>query len=299
MPVRSPGQARARAAGIAILLGIASVGCGGGTATLDRSPATVPTMSTPPATTSPATTTTTTPLPVVGAKAWAVYDLGRGQLMAESAADTPLAVGSLMKLLTAYVVTGAGEPTKVVTVPGMSLDPLESAIGLYPGEQLPRDVLLRAMLIVSANDAARALAIDVAGSEAAFVTMMNDAAARIGLIGTRAANPIGLDAAGQHSTARDMVTLGSVLMADPTFRATVARRDARLHGQVFSATNDLLGAYAGADGIKTGHTSQAGYCLLASATRGGRTVIVAVLGAPSKEGRNAAASALLDWAFAN
>ena len=86
-------------------------------------------------------------------------------------------------------------------------------------------------------------------------------------------------------------------MDDPTFRTTVARTDARLHGSVFPSTNPLLSTYEGATGVKTGHTTDAGYCIVASATRDGRPVIVAVLGAPSDKARIDGATALLDWAF--
>ena len=226
-----------------------------------------------------------------------VYDVGSQQWLAEHEADTPRAVGSVMKLLTAYVVIQAGDPTHVATVPALQLDKSESSIGLYEGEKLKRDLLMRAMLIVSANDAARTLAVDVGGTEDAFVTRMNTAAQALGMVNTVAANPVGLDAAGEHSSARDMVTLANILMGDPTFRATVARKDARLHGLVFPSTNDLLSTYAGATGVKTGHTTDAGYCVVGSATRDGRSVIVAVLGAPSDKARLTGATALLDWAF--
>ena len=196
------------------------------------------------------------------------------------------------------MVLQAGDLAQVVTVPELQVDIAESAIGLYKGEQVPRDVLLRAMLIVSANDAARALAIDVGGSIEGFVQQMNAAADELGLSNTVAANPIGLDASGAHSSARDMVTLAALLMRDPTFREAVKKPSANLHGQTFAATNDLLRTYEGADGVKTGHTTDAGYCLIASATRDGRTVLVAVLGAPTEDARLAGATALLDWAFA-
>ena len=241
----------------------------------------------------------TAPVPAVDAAAFAVYDLTADRWMADSQADTPRAVGSLMKLLTAHVVMEAGDLTKVVTVPPMTVDPAESAIGLYQGEQLERATLLRAMLIVSANDAARSLAIDNAGTEPAFVEKMNAAARQLGLTNTVAGNATGLDAPGAQSTAREMIQLGSRLMADPDFRTTVARTEARLHGQTFPNTNDLLTTYIGADGIKTGSTTQAGYCVLASATRDGRTIVVAVLGASTDAARFESAIALLDWAFAN
>lgn len=237
-------------------------------------------------------------MPAIDARAYAIYDATNGRWLAASEADTPLAVGSLMKLLTAYVVMQAGDPTHVVTVPDLRTDPTESSIGLYAGEQLPRDLLVRAMLIVSANDAARALAIDLAGSEEAFAAQMNAAAAALGLTGTAAANPVGLDAPFSVSTARDMTTLAATLMQDETFRSTVARTDAKLHGQVFPATNGLLTSYLGANGVKTGHTTDAGWSIVGGAERDGRQVIVTALGASSATARVAGAAALLDWAFA-
>ncbi len=270
-----------------------------------------------PTTTVTATTTTATPSsapvavtvvsdqtsstgdpPAVDAASYVVYEPSTQRWLAELGADTTRPVGSVIKLLTAYVVMQAGDPERIVTVPNLQVDPSESAIGLYAGEQLSRAVLLRAMLIVSANDAARTLALDVGGTTDAFVGQMNAAAASLGLGGTVAANPIGLDATGAHSTARDMATLAALLMQDATFRATVARTSATLHGTTFASTNDLLLRYPGADGVKTGHTTRAGYCLVGSATRDGRQVIVVVLGSSSNDARVAAESALFDWAFA-
>ena len=254
-----------------------------------------------PATTAPSTEVAVVAagVPAIDAKAYAVYDVGTHTWLAVRNADTQLAVGSVMKLLTSYVVLQAGQLDKKVTVPALQLDTAESSIGLYAGETLARDVLLRAMLIVSANDAARTLALDVGGSTEAFVAMMNSAASQLGLTATVAANPIGLDAAGAHSSARDMVSLASLLMQDDVFRQAVGKTTARLHGQTYSSTNRLLGTYSGADGVKTGHTTDAGYCLVGSATRNGRQVIVAVFGAASDDSRLAGATALLDWAFAN
>jgi len=236
--------------------------------------------------------------PVIEAAAYGAYDSSSGTWLTATNSDLARPVGSIVKLLTAHVVMEAGDPTKVVTVPALTLDAAESAIGLYTGEQLPRDVLLRAMLIVSANDAAEALAVDIGGTRDGFVDMMNGAADDLGLDGTVASNPSGLDGGGAVSTVRDCVTLAAELLQDETFRATVARTSASLHGQTFPATNDLLGIYPGADGIKTGSTTQAGFGIVASATRNGRTIIVVVLGAPSDGARFVQAAALLDWAFA-
>jgi D-alanyl-D-alanine carboxypeptidase (penicillin-binding protein 5/6) len=221
-----------------------------------------------------------------------------GRLLAAKRRNARLPVGSLMKLLTAKVAYDAGEPTRVVTIPdGLLIDPEESNIALIPGEELQRDVLIRAMLIVSANDAARALAGDIAGDEAAYAELMNQAAADLGLDNTHAVNVTGLDAEDQYSSAMDMIRLGTHLMANPSFQLTVERTDAVLHDLRYPATNDLLNIYPGADGIKSGRTTEAGWCLLGSATRNGRRIVVAVLGAPTEEARNDAATGLLDWGF--
>lgn len=237
--------------------------------------------------------------PAVSAAAWGVYDITAGDWLAADHRTTPFRVGSLMKLLTAYVVQQAGDPAHLVTIPPMVIDRRESRIGVLQGERYDRALLMRALLIVSASDAARALAVDVAGSEAAFVARMNAAAASLGLTGTVARNSMGLDATGSHSTVDDLVRLTLVLRKDPTFVATVKRRTASLHGHTFPNTNRLLVTYPGADGVKTGHTTRAGYCVVATATRNGRTVMVVVLGAKSDAARIAAATSLLDWAFAH
>ncbi len=179
----------------------------------------------------------------------------------------------------------------------MIIDPEESRIGIDEGQELQRDLLIRAMLIVSANDAARMLALDIAGGEAQFAEQMNQMAGALGLANTRAANVTGLDAEGQFSTASDMTRLAALLMTNASFQLTVRRTDAVLNEISYPATNDLLTLYPGADGIKTGRTTAAGWCIVASATRNNRRIIATVLGAPTEEARNAAATALLDWGF--
>jgi D-alanyl-D-alanine carboxypeptidase (penicillin-binding protein 5/6) len=236
--------------------------------------------------------------PPVDAAAFEIFDATAGCVLASQDADVTRPVGSLMKLLTAHVVIDAGEPERTVTVPDLQLDADESAIGLHPGERLRRDVLLRAMLIVSANDAAVALAVDVAGSQEAFVERMNDTARALGLDQTIAANPSGLDAPGAGSSAHDLIELADRLMGHASFRATVARDEAYLHGEVHPATNELVGAYPGATGIKTGTTTGGGASVVGAATRDGRSLIVALLGATSSDNRFEGAAALLDWGFA-
>ena len=183
----------------------------------------------------------------------------------------PLAVGSLMKLLTAYVVMQAGDPTHVVTCRD---DDRPVGIGDRP---LPRrataarDLLVRAMLIVSANDAARALAIDLAGSEEAFAAEMNAAAAapRHARARRRPTRSGSMRRILSSSTADDMTTLAASLMQDETFRATVACTDATLHGQVFPATNALLTSYPGAEWGEDGAHHRSGWSLVGAAERDG------------------------------
>ena len=251
---------------------------------------------TPAPTPPPAPPTTVVPTPE--AKAWAVFDMRSGQFLGGAEQDTPLAVGSLMKLLAAQTAYAAGDPVKVaVAPPGLIVDPEESRIGIGEGQELSRDLLVRAMLIVSANDAARMLAIDIAGGEAQFADLMNQQAANLGLANTHAVNVTGLDQDGEYSSAADLSRLGAFLMGNQTFQLTVKRTSASLDGKTIPSTNDLLEKYPGADGIKTGHTTNAEWCITASALRDGRRIIVTVLGAPTEEARDAGATALLDWAF--
>jgi D-alanyl-D-alanine carboxypeptidase (penicillin-binding protein 5/6) len=238
-------------------------------------------------------------LPDVQAAAFAVLDGRTRQLLAGLHADQRRPVASIVKLMTARLVLQAGKPGRLVTIPPLHTAEDESAVGLEPGETQTRGVLLRALLVSSAGDAATALAVDVAGSEERFVARMNAEAAAIGLDHTTYANPVGLDASGATSTARDAVRLAWTLMQDGRVRVVVRRDEVRLHGQTFPATNTLLGSYPGADGVKTGHTNGAGWCIVASAFRDGRRMYVAVLGAESREDRDAAAATLLDWAFAH
>jgi D-alanyl-D-alanine carboxypeptidase len=283
-PPRSPALSSARTHRLRIICGLAIVwmlaACGA-VETSRASPTASPTGA-----------------PTVDARAFAIYDEDAGRQLASSNADDRLPVGSLMKLLNAYVAYRAGEPQKAVVAPDGLGGADESVIDIRAGQAITRGVLIRAMLKVSANDAARLLALDIAGSEERYAEMMNDAAADLALVDTHAANATGLDADGQFSSANDLITLGTHLLRDATFRQTVSEPTANLNGQTFPNTNDLLGAYTGADGIKTGHTSDAGWCILASATREGRRIVVVVLGAPTEEGRDDAAQTLLDWGFA-
>jgi D-alanyl-D-alanine carboxypeptidase (penicillin-binding protein 5/6) len=236
-------------------------------------------------------------LPPIAAAAYLVVDGDTGEALASLNADQPRPVASLGKLMTARLVLDAGTLGDTATVPPMPIAGDESQAGLEPGDHASRDELLQAMLVASANDAARTLAVDVAGNEHSFVRMMNAEAAAAGLDATRYANSVGLDDPAQHSSAADVARLARDLMQDPAFRRIVAAETIKINGSELPATNGLLGAYRGADGIKTGHTDEAGWCIAASATRDGRSVVAVVLGAPTEHARDAAARALLDYGF--
>jgi D-alanyl-D-alanine carboxypeptidase len=200
--------------------------------------------------------------------------------------------------MTAYLVLRDGQLGRTETVPPLALAEDESAVGLAPGQRLRRARLLAALVVASAGDAARTLAAAVGGSPQAFVRRMNAAARRLGLRGTRYANPSGLDAPGAHSTVRDSLRLAWLLMQDPRFRALADRQMVTINGRTYRATNHLLGAGLDVDGVKTGHTGAAGWSIVASAWRDGRRMYVCVLGAPTRDARDSEAAALLDRAFA-
>lgn len=236
-------------------------------------------------------------LPPIAAAAYVVVDGDTGEAVASLNADQPRPVASLGKLMTARLVLDAGPLDDTATVPPLQIAGDESQAGLEPGDHVSRGELLQAMLVASANDAARTLAVDVAGNERSFVRMMNAEAAAAGLDATSYANPVGLDDPAQHSSAADVARLARDLMQDPAFRRIVAAESIRINGSELPATNDLLGVYRGADGIKTGHTDEAGWCIAASATRDGHSIVAVVLGAPTEQARDAAARALLDYGF--
>lgn len=236
-------------------------------------------------------------LPPIAAAAYVVVDGDTGKPLASYHADQPRPVGSLVKLMTARLVLDAGRLEHTATVPPLQIAGDESQAGLEAGDHVSRRKLLQAMLVASANDAARTLAVDVAGNEHSFVRMMNAEAAAAGLDATRYANPTGLDHPVQRSSAADVARLARDLMRDPVFRQIVAAQSTALNGSRLPTTNNLLRAYRGANGIKTGHTDEAGWCIAASATRDGRSIAAVVLGAPTEQARDDAARALLDYGF--
>jgi D-alanyl-D-alanine carboxypeptidase (penicillin-binding protein 5/6) len=179
---------------------------------------------------------------------------------------------------------------------------VESQIGLRPGERMAVRDLLRALLLESANDAAETLARGAGGSVRRFVSRMNDRAAELGLVHTHYSNPIGLDQPGNFSSALDLARLSLKLLRNRTFAHIVDLPSARLRTgsrpRVVNNRNDLVARVPWIDGVKTGHTNQAGYVLVGAGARKGARLVSVVLGAPSETARDQDTLALLNYGFA-
>jgi serine-type D-Ala-D-Ala carboxypeptidase (penicillin-binding protein 5/6) len=209
-------------------------------------------------------------------------------------------VASTTKLMTALLVLERTSPDDVFTAAAYEpVSPAETRIGLRPGERMTVRDLLRALLLASANDAAKTLAQRTVGSTARFVATMNRRARALGLVDTHYSNPIGLDDPTNYSSAQDLARLTARLRRIPFFTRTVALSRARLTSgrrpRVIENRNDLVGSHRYVNGVKTGHTLGAGYVLVGSATRQGVTVVSAVLGEPGEAARDADTLTLLDY----
>jgi len=248
----------------------------------------------------------------VGALGAELADAGTGQLLWGRDADTRRPMGSVTKVMTALVVIQAGNLDRKITVPASAVSYVAShgasSAGLHAGDVLTARQLLDAMLLPSGCDAAYVLATAYGPGRAAFVAKMNAEARRLGLAKTRFANFDGLPyptPRATYSTPASLIALGRTAMALAAFRATVDRRAYHLagrnghHAYTWRNTNLLLGSYAGTDGIKTGFTKAAGYCLLFEAHSGTSVLIGVVLHSTAiKPGaRFTDARRMLGWGF--
>jgi D-alanyl-D-alanine carboxypeptidase (penicillin-binding protein 5/6) len=237
--------------------------------------------------------------PKVRAPAAIVVDADTGAVLYEKHPDRHRSIASTTKLMTALLTLRSTEPTEVLRAAPYAAGAAESTLGLQAGERMTVQDLLRALLLPSANDAAATLARGIAGSEDAFVARMNAEARRLGLRGTSYANPIGLDDPGNHSTARDLATLARHLLRDRRFAEIVDLPRARLasgaHPRTVLNRNTLVRERPFVDGVKTGHTQEAGYVLVGAAHRGPARVVSVVLGEPSESARDAETLELLRY----
>jgi D-alanyl-D-alanine carboxypeptidase (penicillin-binding protein 5/6) len=205
-------------------------------------------------------------------------------------------IASTTKMMTAYVAITHASAGRVLTVQPYVASPGETVAGLVPGQRLTVRDLLKAMLLPSGGDAAHTLAVDLAGSTSRFVGWMNAAAVRLRLRHTHYSTPVGLDTPGNYASAGDLARLALVLLRNQTVADIVDEHSARLtDGQVVINHNDLVGRYPFVVGVKTGHTNDAGYCLVGAARRGDAVVVSVVLGDSSEGTRDADTLTLLRY----
>ena len=236
--------------------------------------------------------------PPVAAQAYYVQSGVDGTILAQLAAAEPRAIASITKLMTVIVALQHLKLDDVVTVPRLATRVGEASVPLRSGERITVRELVEGALIPSANDAAMTLAYAAGGgSVPRFVGWMNAEAARLGLHETHFVTPHGLDRPGHVSSARDVVALLRVALANPTIRRFASTETANIGGRDLDTTDDLLARFPPLVAGKTGHTDDAGWAEVAEARRGVVSVYAAVLGDPSREQRNDDLQALLTWAL--
>ncbi len=238
-----------------------------------------------------------------GAKSAIVIEASTGQAAYKRDAGDRRQIASTTKMMTALVTLQHADLDDVFRASSYRPAPIESQIGLKPGERMSVRDLMRGLLLPSGNDAAMALAVGVSGSRNAFVRAMNTDAQQLGLRDTHFANPIGLDAPTNYSTAADLAKLAVVLRRNDFARETMDRRRATLQTGSRERTvvnrNTLVQEYPWVNGVKTGHTNSAGYLLVGSATRNGVTVVSVVMGEPSEAARDADSLTLLRYGLSS
>jgi len=243
------------------------------------------------------------PPPPIAAKAYVLVDTLSGQTLLGQSADEPREPASLTKLMTAYLVFKALRdkqltPSQMVSVSPKAWRAEGSRMFIDPKKAVSVDELLRGEIVQSGNDAAIALAEAVAGSEEAFVARMNQEAARVGMKNTRFVNATGLPSPQQASTAADLARIAAAIIRDfPEYYPLYSLKEYRYNNITQPNRNRLLWTDPFVDGMKTGFTDAAGYCLIASAKRGPRRLLSVVLGANSDAARAIESQKLLNYGF--
>ena len=241
--------------------------------------------------------------PVIGAKSYHVIDGQTGFVIASLNPDERLAPASLTKLMTGYAVFRALEDKQIslddqVTISEKAWRTQGSRMFVEVGKRVSVEDLILGMIVQSGNDASVALAEYVAGTEAVFAEMMNRYAAELHMSGTQFRNATGLPADGHYTSARDMATLASALVHDfPEYYRWYSVREFTFNGITQNNRNSLLWRDDSVDGMKTGHTDDAGFCLVSSAVRDGMRIVSAVMGTASEKARIDGSQALLNYGF--
>ena len=245
--------------------------------------------------------------PEVNAKGHFLVDFTTGKVIAEGEADTKLAPASLTKMMTSYVIgteinAGNISPSDMVTVSENAWAknfPESSKMFIEVGKQISVDDLNHGIIIQSGNDACVAMAEHIAGSESAFADLMNAHAEKLGMTNSHFVNSHGLDTNEHFTTPRDMATLGAALIRDvPDEYEVYAKKSFTFNGIKQYNRNSLLWDESmNVDGIKTGHTSEAGYSLVTSATKDDMRLIAVVMGTESERARKVESKKLLNYGF--
>jgi D-alanyl-D-alanine carboxypeptidase (penicillin-binding protein 5/6) len=265
----------------------------------------------PAAATEPAMTTDANgrAVPVLANKAWVLMDFNTGQILASSNGDEPLPPASLTKMMTSYLVeqglkSGKLKPTEMVT---MSLNAWcrggkdgDSCMFVPLNAQASVMDMLRGVVIDSGNDASKALAEHIGGTESGFAALMNAEAARLGMTRTHFENAAGLPDPNHKASARDLAVLAQAIIRNSAeYYPIYAERTFTYNGIKQGNRNALLYTDPTVDGLKTGHTEDAGYCMTASARRNGMRLISVVMNADSAQARADQTRVLFNWGYSN
>lgn len=243
--------------------------------------------------------------PVLGARAYLLYDFSSNQVLLNQNGNARMEPASLTKLMTSYIAfsaikQGTLKPDQSLTVPAGATqnNSGESRMLLKSGQTVTVDELLHGLIVQSGNDAANTLAANIAGSEAAFVALMNKEAQRLGMTNTHFVNSVGMPDAQHYSSALDLAILAAALVRDfPEYYPLFGLRDYTFNNVTQANRNRLLWLDPYADGMKTGHTETAGFCLVGSAKRDKRRLISVILGADSDSQRASESQKLLNYGF--
>jgi len=264
----------------------------------------------PAATVAPQTVTyaselSTVPVPNVAARAWISLDVNSGQIISAQDPDTQVEPASLTKVMTAYLTFKALHEKRLtldqqVPVSEHAWRTGGSRMFIEPLKPVTVGELIQGVIVQSGNDASVALAEAIAGSEPAFAAMMNEEAKRLGMNNTHFVNATGLPDPTHLTTVRDLATLASHIAADfPDHYRYYQQREYTYNNITQPNRNRLLWLDPTVDGMKTGHTDAAGYCLIASAVRGDRRIVTVVVGTTSETVRAQESLKLLNWSFQN
>ena len=244
--------------------------------------------------------------PALPAKAWLLMDFDSGEVLASANADEPLPPASLTKMMTSYLVEQALRSGKLKQDDLVSVSQnawcrgssTESCMYLPLNSQATVIDILRGIIIQSGNDASKAIAEHMAGSEEGFAKLMNAEAQRLGMTHTHFMNPTGLPDPDHKSSARDLAILARAIIRDSAdYYPIYAEREFKYHGIKQGNRNALLYTDPTVDGLKTGHTEEAGYCLVTSSKRNGMRLITVILNTNSPQARADQTRAMLGWGF--